>query len=131
MANNVYHQLCEREAGWYDITELAREVKAYENSNDVADIAEVVLLERRYIERDLFSLNVKLTQLGRENCVRGISIPPSDIQKLIELFEKTRVKDKISIKVIRSTERPKRISRKKATKKKATKKKATKKKRTR
>jgi len=34
------------------------------------------------IERDRHNDNVKLTTLGRQNCGRGIEIPPSDIQRL-------------------------------------------------
>jgi len=113
MANNVFHQLCEREAGWQDITELAKDVKAYDNTTDVAYTAEVVLLEMKYIERDPYSINVRLTPLGRENCGRGISIPPSDIQKLRRLFEKTVIRDKVAIKVTRSRKRPKRLGGKK------------------
>lgn len=52
---------------------------------DVAYIAEPVLMDKHYIERDPHSHNFKLTVLGRENCGRAIDIPPSDIQRLKRL----------------------------------------------
>jgi hypothetical protein len=42
----------------------------------------MLLDERHFIERDLHNANVRLTSLGRENCDKGIDIPPSDIQNL-------------------------------------------------
>jgi hypothetical protein len=135
MASNVFHRLCEldeedrrtnSEPQWQDIRVLAEEVKAYENFIDVAYIAEDVLLERQYIDRDPYTINVRLTALGRQNCGSGINIPPSEIQKLIRIFENVRIRDKVGIKVIRSRKRPKRLTKKKLTKKKHTKKKRTK-----
>jgi hypothetical protein len=126
MADNVFKQLCEREPGWHDIRVLAEGVQAYGNSIDVAYIAEDVLMERQYIERDAYTINVRLTPLGRQNCGRAIEIPPSDIQRLIRIFENVRKKDKVAIKVIRSRKRPNRHTKTKLTRKKRTKKKRTK-----
>jgi len=50
IANNIFKQLCSLGEGWYNIRALANEVRAYENSADVAYITEAVLLEREYIE---------------------------------------------------------------------------------
>lgn len=91
MANNVYLQLCQmdredrnvRESQWHEITTLAERVGAFDNRIDVAYLAETTLLdELRYMERDINNKNVRLTLLGRQNCDKGIDIPPSDIQKL-------------------------------------------------
>ena len=92
MANHVFHQLCEldeedrranREPQWQDIVRLADKVRAFDNRIDVAYLAENTLLdELGYIERNKQNTDVRLTGLGRENCAKGIDIPPSDIQKL-------------------------------------------------
>ena len=64
---------------------LADEVRAFDNRIDVAYLAENTLLdELGYIERNMQNTDVRLTRLGRENCARGIEVPPSDIQKLRE-----------------------------------------------
>ena len=90
IANNVYHQLCEmdqedrannREPRWQDINTLAETLRAYDNRIDVAYLAEERLLdELGYIERDRHNNNVRLTEPGRQNCERGINIPPSSHQ---------------------------------------------------
>ncbi|MFZ0513304.1 MAG: hypothetical protein WAM14_16975 [Candidatus Nitrosopolaris sp.] len=92
MANHVFLELCKldeedrrsnRDPQWRDIVSLADLVKAFDERIDVSYIAEEMLLdERHFIERDLHNANVRLTKLGRENCDKGIEIPPSDIQKL-------------------------------------------------
>ncbi|MGA9151201.1 MAG: hypothetical protein WBZ36_11535 [Candidatus Nitrosopolaris sp.] len=55
---------------------------AHNNRTDVVYIAEQVLLDRNFSQRHTHNNNVRLTPLGRENCNKGIDIPPSDIQKL-------------------------------------------------
>jgi hypothetical protein len=82
IVQNVFSQLCNTDPQSQDINRLAAEVGAYDNKNDVANIAEHVLLQHHFIERDPRNNKVKLTALGRENCAKGIYIPPSDIQKL-------------------------------------------------
>ena len=83
IAEHVFHELCNRDPQWQDINTHANKVNAYNNKTDVANIAEQVLLQQlHFIERDLHNNNVRLTPLGRENCAKGIDIPPSDIQKL-------------------------------------------------
>jgi hypothetical protein len=94
MANHVFRELClldeeDRRTGndpqWQNIVTLANQVKAIDDSIDVAYITEHMLLdERRFIERDPRNVNVRLTLLGRQNCSKGIEIPRSDIQKLQE-----------------------------------------------
>ncbi len=109
MANNVFHQLClideGREPGWHDIRQLAENVKAYDNRSDVAYIAEAVLVEMQYIERDPRTINVRLTALGRQNCARGIDIPPSDIQKLRRLLESVHISERLDVKKISNSAR--------------------------
>ena len=90
MANNIFHELCEldrndRENGrppaWHDIGKFAEKLKAYDNDVDVAYITETILdEERRFIERNRQNNDVRLTDLGRQNCDRGIDIPPSNYQ---------------------------------------------------
>lgn len=83
IAQNVFRQLCNTDPKSQDINRLAAEVGAYDNRNDVAYIAEQVLLQQlQFIERDSHSNNVRLTPLGRKNCGKDIYIPPADIQKL-------------------------------------------------
>lgn len=86
MVSNIFHRLCVldrgRESGWHEIKALAEELKAFDKMSDVAFLAEEILLEREFIERDAHSNNVRLTPLGRQNCAKGIDIPPSDIQRL-------------------------------------------------
>lgn len=67
---------------WHDITTFSEQVKGFDNSTDVGYIAEAALLERGYIQRDPHTNKVSLTPVGRQNCDRGIYIPPSDIQRL-------------------------------------------------
>jgi hypothetical protein len=76
MANNIFHVLCEldqedrehnRSPAWHDITILANRLRAYTDRVDV--LAETILQdERGFIERDPKTTNVRLTQLGRQNC---------------------------------------------------------------
>jgi hypothetical protein len=80
MANNIFHVLCEldledrehdRSPAWHDITILADRLRAYTDRVDV--LAETILQdERGFIERDPKTTNVRLTQLGRQNCNRRI-----------------------------------------------------------
>jgi hypothetical protein len=67
---------------WHTVNPLAEQVGAYDNKDDVAYIAETVLVNMQYIERDPRTNNVRLTPVGRQNCGRGIEIPPSDNQRL-------------------------------------------------
>jgi hypothetical protein len=82
----VFHQLCEldgnRDPQWRKIRPLANEVDAYDKKDDVEYIAEQVLLELQFIERHPQNDTIRLTLRGKQNCARGIEIPPSDIQKL-------------------------------------------------
>jgi hypothetical protein len=56
-----------RSPAWHDITILANRLRAYTDRVDV--LAETILQdERGFIERDPKTTNVRLTQLGRQNC---------------------------------------------------------------
>jgi hypothetical protein len=87
MAAHIFNELCirdreDRNAGdppaWNNINELAEHVRAFDNRADVAYLAETTLLdERGFIERDPHNQNIRLTRLGRQNCEKGIDIPPS------------------------------------------------------
>ena len=103
MAGNIFNRLCALDEGWYDIRILANEVKAYENRSDVAYIAEAVLVEKGFIERDPYTINVRLTPLGRQSCGTGIEIPPSDIQSLRGIVENVTIIDKVEAKVVVSS----------------------------
>lgn len=83
IANNIYHELCELDANdrqtdndsaWYDLRALVKErLEAYHVKDDVLHLAEDILEhERKFIERDPHTLNVRLTGLGRANCGRQI-----------------------------------------------------------
>ena len=91
MANVVFHGMCEldeesrrnnEEPAWQNIGPLADKVGAVANKVHVAYIAEYALQLLGFIERNLQNTKVRLTALGRENCVKGIDIPRSDIQRL-------------------------------------------------
>jgi hypothetical protein len=80
MANDIFHVLCEldleyrehdRSPAWHDITILANRLSAYTDRVDV--LTEIILQdERGFIERDPKTTNVRLTQLGRQNCNKRI-----------------------------------------------------------
>jgi hypothetical protein len=83
IANNIFHELCELDANdrqtdndsaWYDLRALVKErLEAYHVKDDVLHLAEDILEhERKFIERDPHTLNVRLTGLGRANCGRQI-----------------------------------------------------------
>jgi hypothetical protein len=83
IANNIFHELCELDANdrqvdndpaWCDLRVLVRErLGAYHVKEDIRHLAEDILEhERRFIERDPHTLNVRLTDLGRANCGRQI-----------------------------------------------------------
>ena len=83
IANNIFHELCEVDANdrqtdndsaWYDLRALVKErLEAYHVKDDVLHLAEDILEhERKFIERDPHTLNVRLTGLGRANCGRQI-----------------------------------------------------------
>jgi hypothetical protein len=83
IANNIFHELCELDANdrqtdndsaWYDLRALVKErLEAYHVKDDVLHLAEDILEhERKFIERDPHTLNVRLTDLGRANCGRQI-----------------------------------------------------------
>jgi hypothetical protein len=83
IANNIFHELCEldadnRQAGndpaWNDLGILVKErLGAYHINQDVRHLAEDILeRERRFIERDPHTFNIRLTDLGRANCGRQI-----------------------------------------------------------
>jgi HEPN domain-containing protein len=90
IANNIFHELCLRDtedrfagrpAASHDLRELAKRVAAYDNSEDVRHLAEDYLAEElHYLERDPHNFQVRLTQRGRDDCDKGIEIPPSDRQ---------------------------------------------------
>ena len=88
IANNVYIQLCSLGDDWHDIRP---QLRAYPNADDVAYIAETVLVSMQYIIRDPQNRNVRLSPLGRQHCSRGIEIPPSDIQRLRRLLGQPNV----------------------------------------
>ena len=83
IANNIFHELCEIDANdrqtdndsaWYDLRALVKgRLEAYHVKDDVLHLAEDILEhERKFIERDPHTLNVRLTGLGRANCGRQI-----------------------------------------------------------
>jgi len=60
-----------RSPAWHDITILADRLRAYTDRVDV--LVETILQdERGFIERDPKTTNVRLTQLGRQNCNKRI-----------------------------------------------------------
>jgi hypothetical protein len=95
----IHNQLClldreDREAGrppaWHDLTELVKKMNAYDDKTDISYIAEVILDdEMGFIERNPTSYDVRLTQLGRDNCDKGIKIPTSAHQIRPDLFYRT------------------------------------------
>ena len=83
IANNIFHELCELDANdrqadnnssWLDLRVLVKKrLEAYHVKEDVLSLAEYILEhERKFIERDPHTLNVRLTGLGRANCGRQI-----------------------------------------------------------
>lgn len=82
IANNIFHELCELDANdrqadnnsWLDLRVLVKKrLEAYHVKEDVLRLAEDILEhERKFIERDPHTLNVRLTGLGRANCGRQI-----------------------------------------------------------
>ena len=83
IANNIFHELCELDANdrqvdnnssWLDLRVLVKKrLEAYHVKEDVLSLAEDILEhERKFIERDPHTLNVRLTSLGRANCGRQI-----------------------------------------------------------
>ena len=83
IANNIFHELCELDANdrqvdnnssWLDLRVLVKKrLEAYHVKEDVLRLAEDILEhERKFIERDPHTLNVRLTSLGRANCGRQI-----------------------------------------------------------
>jgi hypothetical protein len=83
IANNIFHKLCELDANdrqadnnssWLDLRVLVKKrLEAYHVKEDVLSRAEDILEhERKFIERDPHTLNVRLTSLGRANCGRQI-----------------------------------------------------------
>jgi hypothetical protein len=96
----LFHRLCSmdeedrkknRESQWHDTNTLKKELKAFGNAADATYVAEAVLLETQYIERDPHTNNVRLTKRGRDNCSNQIKIPPSDIDKMIEKYGGTDI----------------------------------------
>jgi hypothetical protein len=84
IANNIFHELCELDANdrqannnnssWLDLRVLVKKrLEAYHVKEDVLRLAEDILEhDRKFIERDPHTLNVRLTGLGRANCGRQI-----------------------------------------------------------
>jgi hypothetical protein len=72
IANNIFHELCELDANdrqadndpaWHDLSVLVRKrLGAYH----------IKERERKFIERNPHTLNIRLTDLGRANCGRQI-----------------------------------------------------------
>jgi hypothetical protein len=87
MASNVFYELCEidkddrregRPPTWHDISELVKKLSVYLNKVDVASITKaIVLWENGFVELDPRENNIKLTELGRQNCDKGIEVPQS------------------------------------------------------
>lgn len=76
----------DKEPAWHDLNKLAEGLNAFPDKINVAYIAEVILRdESQFIERDLKNQNVRLTELGRKNCDKGIDIPPSNNQARVNL----------------------------------------------
>lgn len=90
IANNIFHELClrdekDRAAGRspapQDGRELSEKVGAFQYKEDVRQLAEDFLVnEMHYMERNPHNFQITLTPTGRDNCNKGIDIPPSDRQ---------------------------------------------------
>ena len=89
----LFHLLCSmdeedrkknRESHWHDTTAFKGGLKAFGNTIDAIYIAEAILLEIQYIERDPQTNNIRLTKLGRDNCGNPIEISPSDVDKMVD-----------------------------------------------
>jgi hypothetical protein len=74
------------EPQWVNITDLGDDLKAFNNATDAAYLAEAILLDIQYIERDPYTNNVRLTKRGRDNCQNSIEISPTNVEKLIEKY---------------------------------------------
>ena len=61
ITSNVFLLLCQQKEKWQDIRSVAKNMGCFNNSKDVADIAETILLKMQYIERDPQTHNVRLT----------------------------------------------------------------------
>ena len=83
LANNIFHELCELDANdrqadndsaWHDLRILVKErLETYHVKENILRLAEDILEhERKLIERDPHTLNVRLSPLGRANCGRQI-----------------------------------------------------------
>lgn len=83
LANNIFHELCELDANdrqadsdsaWHDLRILVKErLESYHVKENILRLAEDILEhERKLIERDSHTLNVRLSALGRANCGRQI-----------------------------------------------------------
>lgn len=96
VANYIHQKLCfmdkadielGRPTAWHNLIELIRKNNAYPIRIEIMDMAEKILAdEKKFIERDPGTFNVRLTQLGRDNCDKGIDIPPSVHQIRSDIF---------------------------------------------
>jgi hypothetical protein len=91
----LFHLLCSmdeedrkknRESQWHDTKSFTEGLKAFGDAIDAVYIAEAILLEIQYIERDPQTNNIRLTKLGRDNCSNPIEISPSDIDKMLDKY---------------------------------------------
>lgn len=88
ISNNIFQRLCEldkqdreasREPGWYDLKDIAANLKGFHIREDVRQLAEDILEnEKGFIKRDPHSFKVILTTLGRQNCGKRITVNPRD-----------------------------------------------------
>jgi hypothetical protein len=83
LANNIFRKLCELDANdrqadndsaWHDLRILVKErLESYDFKENILHLAEDILEhERKLIERDPHTLNVRLSGFGRANCGRQI-----------------------------------------------------------
>lgn len=88
IANNIFNELCLRDAedraagrpaASHDSRELSEKLGGFNNKEDVRQLAEDFLQnELHYISRNPHNFQISLTRTGRDNCHKGIDIPPSD-----------------------------------------------------
>ena len=62
-------------------------MNGYDDKISISYLAEAIHYdEREFVERNPANYDVRLTKLGRDNCDKGIEIPPSENQIRPEMF---------------------------------------------
>lgn len=88
IANNIFERLCERDkrdresgkvANWHDLRGIVTKLRGFHVPTDVRALAEDILEnEKKYMERDPHTFQVRLTELGRQNCGKRVVVTPQD-----------------------------------------------------